>query len=62
MEGETGRGRMRVTPRSLRIRISHQISNRRFTAARFRKPGPEGVTQVVPMQVFNLQVQAGRWD
>jgi hypothetical protein len=33
--------------------MSHQIGDRRFTATRFRKPGPEGVTQVVPMQVFN---------
>jgi hypothetical protein len=28
--------------------MSHQISNRRFTATRFRKSGPERVTQIVP--------------
>ena len=27
---------------------SHQIGNRRFTATRFREPGPEGVTQTIP--------------
>jgi hypothetical protein len=42
-----------VAPRRLRIRMSHQIGNRRFTATRFRKSGPERVTQIVPMQVFN---------
>src|SRR5688572_15346736 len=45
--------RVRVAPRCLRIRVPHQIGNRRFTATRFREPGPERVTQVVPMQVFN---------
>jgi hypothetical protein len=33
--------------------MSHQIGNRRLTATRFSKSGPEGVTQIVPMQVFN---------
>ena len=33
--------------------MSHQIGNRRFTATRFRKPGPERVTQIVPMQILN---------
>ena len=44
---------VRISPRGLRIRVSHQIGNRRFTATRFRKSGPEGVTQIVPVQVFN---------
>lgn len=44
---------VRVTPRCLRIRVSHQIGNRRLTATRFREPGPERVTQIVPMKVFN---------
>ena len=44
---------VRISPRGLRIRVSHQIGNRRLTATRFRKPGPERVTQVMPMQVFN---------
>jgi hypothetical protein len=33
--------------------MSHQISNRRFTAPRFGKTGPERVEQIVPMQIFN---------
>jgi len=44
---------MGVTPRRLRIRMSHQIGNRRFTATRFRKPSPERVTQIVPMQIVD---------
>src|ERR1041384_3522371 len=32
--------RVSVTPRSLRIGMSHQIGNRCFTATRFREPGP----------------------
>ncbi|HJP93279.1 MAG TPA: DoxX family protein [Pyrinomonadaceae bacterium] len=45
--------RVSVATRSLRIRMSHQIGNRRFTATRFRKSGPERVTQVVPMEIPN---------
>ena len=40
--------------------MSHQIGNRRFTATRFREPGPERVTQVVPMQVFNARELTSR--
>ena len=40
--------------------MSHQIGNRRLTATRFRKPSSERVTQVVPMQVFNLRKVTSR--
>src|SRR5690349_8038969 len=33
--------RVRIASRSLRIRVSHQIGNRRLTATRLREPGPE---------------------
>ena len=53
---------MSVPPRGLRIGMSHQIGNRRFAATRFRKSGPEGVTQIVPMQIVDSSQLTSRCE